>query len=142
MRLTLVPIWQKKASVRNKISPFENRLAKRKPLYKRNVFKAVRLYSLLIIVFFVNAVSWIAEAQTPAYRSRTPVRHHRAHRPARPTAGSTHYYTNSEGNRVQSPTFYTAPPASATAQCRDGTYSFSQSKRGTCSYHGGVKRWR
>ncbi|AUD02434.1 DUF3761 domain-containing protein [Spirosoma pollinicola] len=95
----------------------------------------------LATVFLINAVLGIAEAQTPAHRSRTSVRHHRAHRPARPSSGSTHYYTNSEGNRVQSPTFYTAPRAGATAQCRDNSYSFSQSRRGTCSHHGGVKRW-
>jgi uncharacterized protein DUF3761 len=34
-----------------------------------------------------------------------------------------------------------APPPSATAQCRDGTYSFSQHRSGTCSHHGGVARW-
>jgi hypothetical protein len=52
-------------------------------------------------------------------------------------------YTNSQGNRVRSPT-RTAdnqPPAGASAQCRDGTYSFSQSRRGTCSHHGGVAKW-
>jgi hypothetical protein len=52
-------------------------------------------------------------------------------------------YTNSKGQKVQSPT-RTAdnqPPPGATAQCRDGTYSFSQSRRGTCSHHGGVAKW-
>jgi len=29
----------------------------------------------------------------------------------------------------------------ATAICADGTYSFSQNRRGTCSYHGGVRSW-
>ena len=29
----------------------------------------------------------------------------------------------------------------ATAECQDGTFSYSQSRRGTCSHHGGVKRW-
>jgi hypothetical protein len=33
-----------------------------------------------------------------------------------------------------------APPG-ATARCRDGTYSFSQHRSGTCSHHGGVARW-
>lgn len=51
------------------------------------------------------------------------------------------YYTNSKGDKVQSPTYYSRPPTGATAECRDGTYSFSQSRRGTCSHHGGVKRW-
>lgn len=32
-------------------------------------------------------------------------------------------------------------PAGATAECRDGTYSYSENHRGTCSHHGGVKRW-
>jgi hypothetical protein len=32
-------------------------------------------------------------------------------------------------------------PAGATARCRDGTYSFSQHRSGTCSDHGGVAVW-
>ena len=51
------------------------------------------------------------------------------------------HYTNSYGNTVQSPTRYNKAPAGATALCRDGSYSFSQSRRGTCSHHGGVARW-
>ena len=54
---------------------------------------------------------------------------------------SIKYYTNSEGERVQSPTKYSSVPAGATALCRDGTYSFSRNRRGTCSHHGGVARW-
>jgi hypothetical protein len=34
-----------------------------------------------------------------------------------------------------------AAPAGATAQCRDGSYSFSQHRSGTCSGHGGVAVW-
>jgi len=50
-------------------------------------------------------------------------------------------YVNTAGNTVCSP--YSAPsaPAGATAQCVDGTYSFSQSRSGTCSHHGGVAVW-
>ena len=33
-----------------------------------------------------------------------------------------------------------APPG-ATARCRDGTYSYSQHRSGTCSHHGGVAVW-
>ena len=33
------------------------------------------------------------------------------------------------------------PPPGATALCRDGTYSFSKHRSGTCSHHGGVARW-
>lgn len=51
------------------------------------------------------------------------------------------YYENTYGNEVPRP--YVAPsiPAGASAQCADGTYSFSQSRRGTCSHHGGVATW-
>jgi uncharacterized protein YraI len=52
-------------------------------------------------------------------------------------------YTNSAGEHIRSPTRTTdgLAPAGASAQCRDGTYSFSRSRRGTCSHHGGVARW-
>jgi hypothetical protein len=32
-------------------------------------------------------------------------------------------------------------PAGAAARCRDGTYSFSRHRSGTCSHHGGVATW-
>ena len=51
------------------------------------------------------------------------------------------YYTNTSGQRVQSPTNYDSAPSGATALCRDGTYSFSMNRRGTCSRHGGVEKW-
>lgn len=54
---------------------------------------------------------------------------------------SKKFYKNSQGDKVQSPTFYESAPQGATAECTDGTYSFSRSRRGTCSHHGGVKRW-
>ena len=34
-----------------------------------------------------------------------------------------------------------SPPPGATARCRDGTYSFSHHRSGTCSHHGGVALW-
>ena len=51
------------------------------------------------------------------------------------------HYTNADGYQVQSPTYYSSVPTGATALCRDGTYSFSRNRRGTCSHHGGVARW-
>lgn len=47
-------------------------------------------------------------------------------------------YTNTDGNHVNSPS---SNPAGATAQCVDGTYSYSQHHSGTCSHHGGVASW-
>jgi len=52
-----------------------------------------------------------------------------------------HFYINKDGERVQSPTYSKTVPPGATAQCRDGSYSFSRNHRGTCSHHGGVSRW-
>ena len=37
---------------------------------------------------------------------------------------------------------FAAPPPGAAAQCRDGTYSYSQHRSGTCSSHGGVAVWQ
>jgi hypothetical protein len=52
-------------------------------------------------------------------------------------------YINSKGVWVPSPqrTPDNRAPPGATAHCRDGTYSFSQSRRGTCSHHGAVEQW-
>ena len=50
-------------------------------------------------------------------------------------------YVNSKGETVKRPENCSAAPQGATAQCGDGTYSFSQSHRGTCSHHGGVAKW-
>jgi hypothetical protein len=50
-------------------------------------------------------------------------------------------YINSAGNTVCRPEVSPSAPAGATAECADGTYSFSQSRSGTCSHHGGVARW-
>lgn len=53
----------------------------------------------------------------------------------------TDYYVNSSGTCVHRPVTAPAAPAGATAECVDGTYSYSQHRQGTCSHHGGVKRW-
>ena len=58
-----------------------------------------------------------------------------------PTLSNNNYYTNSAGNKVHSPAYSNTAPAGASAKCGDGTYSFSQSRRGTCSHHGGVSSW-
>jgi hypothetical protein len=52
-------------------------------------------------------------------------------------------YINKDGVRVHSPahTKTGEPPTNASAQCRDGSYSFSTHHQGTCSHHGGVSRW-
>lgn len=77
-------------------------------------------------------------ARRTVRRSRTPYRAPSA-RPGRRSGVRT--YSNSRGVRVQRPTYYDRAPSGASARCRDGTYSFSMSRRGTCSHHGGVGTW-
>jgi hypothetical protein len=66
-----------------------------------------------------------------------------------PSASSAHvsgscdadYYRNSDGNCVHRPQQAATAPSGATAQCKDGSYSFSQHRQGTCSGHHGVAQW-
>src|SRR5271157_1327664 len=60
---------------------------------------------------------------------------------AQPNCTNNGTYTNSQGQTVPRPQNCSGPPKGATAQCRDGSYSFSQSRSGTCSHHGGVAKW-
>jgi hypothetical protein len=52
-------------------------------------------------------------------------------------------YRNVDGDCVHVPSRSTTGlvPVGATAQCRDGAYSFSRHTNGTCSGHGGVRTW-
>lgn len=56
---------------------------------------------------------------------------------------NNNYYENVSGNEVHSPAYSNDNnvPSGASAQCGDGTYSFSQHRSGTCSHHGGVATW-
>jgi hypothetical protein len=60
-----------------------------------------------------------------------------------PSSGDgSDYYTNVNGHRVHRPIHADRAPAGWTARCGDGSYSFSENRRGTCSHHGGVSQWR
>lgn len=63
--------------------------------------------------------------------------------PTRQVAASASiYYINSKGVKVKRPIVVKEViPVGASAQCKDNTFSFSQTRRGTCSHHGGVKKW-
>jgi hypothetical protein len=55
---------------------------------------------------------------------------------------SHRYYENRDHHWVHSPsqTYSGQRPTDASAQCADGSYSFSEHRSGTCSHHGGVAR--
>jgi hypothetical protein len=56
----------------------------------------------------------------------------------KPAECGADYYVNSSGNCVHRPS---DNPSGATALCKDGSYSYSQHRSGTCSGHGGVRTW-
>jgi hypothetical protein len=82
-----------------------------------------------------------AEARERKQHEEAEKREHEQTPP--PTECPNGTYENSAGNIVCKP--YTPSngeqPAGATAKCVDGTYSFSESRSGTCSHHGGVAEW-
>ena len=78
-------------------------------------------------------------AQTPQPSPNQPTQQQTQKSQPKCTENGT--YVNSKGETVKRPENCTAAPQGATAECRDGTYSFSQSRRGTCSHHGGVAKW-
>ncbi|MGH1588158.1 DUF3761 domain-containing protein [Methylobacterium phyllosphaerae] len=53
------------------------------------------------------------------------------------------HYRSRDGSKVHQPakSLDGTKPTGATARCRDGTWSFSHTPRGTCSRHGGVAQW-
>jgi len=79
--------------------------------------------------------------QTSRAAATTPAAPSGPSDPDNPPPSCGRSYANVDGIRVQSPTFSETTPAGASARCRDGSYSFSLNRRGTCSHHGGVAEW-
>ena len=93
----------------------------------------------LIVALMLVGLAW-PQAQPKPAPSPAP----QATAPATsPGPCAADYYRNSNGVCIHRPvkTQDSAVPQGATAQCRDGSYSFSQHHRGTCSHHGGVAKW-
>ena len=95
----------------------------------------------------IAVVACLALAISAFPSSRNSSSHHSAaattaHHHVSTTSTQHHnYYTNSSGHRVHTPIHARSAPAGATAQCGDGSYSFSEHRHGTCSHHGGVSTW-
>jgi hypothetical protein len=84
-----------------------------------------------------QTVSSVNETQSNSYQStQTPTTQNN-----NSNLSNDNYYTNVNGNTVHSPAYSNTVPIGASARCGDGTYSFSQNRRGTCSHHGGVAEW-
>jgi hypothetical protein len=96
-----------------------------------------RRFVSVVAVATVFFTSLSAQAPPPSPAQPTPQQQHKA----QPRCADNGTYVNSKGETVKRPENCSAAPQGATAQCRDGSYSFSQSRRGTCSHHGGVAKW-
>lgn len=99
------------------------------------------LARLLLSVAATALFATSALAQQAAPQQARPSSYHRT-APGAPLVEDG-YYTNRDGIQVHRPAHTTngQPPAGASAQCGDGSFSFSLNRRGTCSHHGGVTRW-
>ena len=84
----------------------------------------------LVVLAFASLAFGPAEART---------RHHPA--ASAEATSSDADYTNVSGHRVHRPVQAASRPAGASARCGDGSYSFSEHRRGTCSHRGGVASW-
>ncbi|KAA8385899.1 DUF3761 domain-containing protein [Acetobacter sp. DmW_136] len=99
-----------------------------------------KVLSFGLLAFALSAHA--AHALAPSTYQSPPVRQ----QPQQPDESALlehQHYQNSDGNSVHSPahTRTGQAPSGATAKCGDGTFSFSQNHRGTCSRHGGVVSW-
>jgi Protein of unknown function (DUF3761) len=101
-----------------------------------------RPFSVLLLVLVFLSQQLISQAQAPPQSSTgsAPTSNAKASQ-SKVNCTDNGTYVNSKGQTVRRPENCSEPPEGATAQCRDGTYSFSRSRRGTCSHHGGVAKW-
>ena len=84
--------------------------------------------------FFIAAMMSVT-AFSPFAATAKAYHHHAV------SSGEEEFYINSRGHSVHRPMASRLRPAGASARCRDGSWSFSESRRGTCSHHGGVGSW-
>jgi Protein of unknown function (DUF3761) len=100
-----------------------------------------RRVSVLLFTFALFSQLLDAQAQA-ASQSQNSASATASHAPQpKPTCTDNGTYVNSKGQTVKRPENCSSAPQWATAQCHDGTYSFSKSRRGTCSHRGGVAKW-
>ncbi|WP_454826443.1 DUF3761 domain-containing protein [Paraburkholderia xenovorans] len=93
----------------------------------RNTLRACAAITAALLFSVSSAFAYVAPGTTP---DEANLSNHNS-------------YTNRDGNTVHAParSLSGKAPEGATARCRDGTYSFSRHRSGTCSRHGGVADW-
>ena len=114
-----------------------------KPWYKKKLYV---VFFLLLGAVFVYSATDTSSTSTPSIQNQQPVQGITSVaeqiKPAPvDKLSNDSYYINSSGSKVHSPAYSESVPVGATARCKDGIYSFSQHRSGTCSGHGGVAKW-
>ncbi len=103
--------------------------------------RLLRWYSsifVLVSVFFCQSlISQTTQDTSQSGSSSSPTTGAKA----KPNCTDSGTYLNSKRQTVKRPENCSTAPQGAIARCRDGSYSFSRSRRGTCSHHGGVAKW-
>jgi hypothetical protein len=94
------------------------------------------LFSLLLFGSTGTALAQLAPPSSPSAIQKKD-------EPNEANLQTHEHYKNKAGQNVHSPakSIDGKVPAGASAECRDGSYSFSKNRRGTCSGHGGVASW-
>lgn len=95
-----------------------------------------KVISLVFLAAMLFCLSPSVGARIPVGPEHSSRHHYRRHQSPR-----VRYLRKTHQKRVRRPVRTSAAPIGASAQCNDGTFSFSQNRRGTCSHHGGVRRW-
>jgi hypothetical protein len=116
---------------------------------KRYIVPAILGFALIVgamsqpVADVPHAETYVPKVSTPKLSPVVPkpVVSQPVSRPVSAPLSNDNYYINVDGNRVHSPAYSESVPVGASARCGDGTYSFSQHRRGTCSHHGGVMQW-
>jgi hypothetical protein len=82
----------------------------------------------------------VQKAATPAATAAPPAAA-APKTPAAPAASTTAAKTSTATKSAPTSTAGNTDPTGASAKCKDGTYSKSAHRSGTCSSHGGVAEW-
>jgi hypothetical protein len=109
-------------------------------------------YKIFLSLAVVGSLAWLnlpistttsnPQQSLPSYQDQVAIPQTGMQRSLyQPIAAPNGTYVNSDGDSVARPYFSNSVPAGASAQCGDGSYSFSQHRQGTCSHHGGVSTW-
>jgi len=99
-----------------------------------------------VVLAIVLACSYLAVRVDAGHHSHSHSHSHfhshsHSHSSSHGSEHSAHHWFSFFGHWTHRPANSNTGLSGATAECNDGTYSFSESKQEACFNQGGVKRW-